>query len=93
MVGYRLLSSHFPLLHCIVEKKVYQNSIDSGTRMIPNDFSSNQLHAPDATGYKKVSGVLCRNALKHTSELNLPSMATLYQLLVANYALKSRAVP
>jgi hypothetical protein len=93
MVGYRLLSSYFTLLHCIVEKKVDQNSIDSGTRMIPDDFPSDQLYAPDATSYPVVSGVLRKNVFKHTSKLRLPSVATVYELLLTNGALKSRAIP
>lgn len=93
MVGYWLLSSPFSFLHCIVEKKVNQNSIDSETRMIPDDLPSDQLYAPNTTGYQDVSPVPLRNLLEHTSKLNLPLVAAFYQLFLANCALKCRTVP
>ena len=45
----------FPLglhrLHGIIQEKVYQDSIDLGLRMVTLNLASDELDAPDTTGY------------------------------------------
>lgn len=34
MMGYLVLFSQLPFLHCIVQKEIYQNSVDCGFRVV-----------------------------------------------------------
>ena len=48
MVLDSLLFTPFQLLHCVIQEKVEEDSIDACTRMRLANFSQHQLHAPDA---------------------------------------------
>jgi hypothetical protein len=93
MMGYLLFSRQLPFLHCIIEKEIYQNSVDFGFRMIPQDCSPNQLHTPYTAACEKISHVPIAMPDSQTSQLNLPCMPTVDQCLLPNGLFKQRAVP
>ena len=49
MVWYGLFSLGLQLLHCVIQEKVYQDSIDLGLWMLAFDLAPDEFHAPDAT--------------------------------------------
>lgn len=55
MMGYLILPSPFPLLHRVIQKEIDQNSINLHFRVIPQNLSPDQLHAPDTTTYTSSS--------------------------------------
>lgn len=51
MMGYLVLLSQFPLLHRIIQKEIYQNSVDCGFRVVSLDLPPDQFNTPDATTF------------------------------------------
>jgi hypothetical protein len=68
--------SRFQLLHCVIQKKVYQDSINFSLGMLTQDLPTDQLHTPNTAA----------------SQLNLPSRPTLNQLLLTNGKVQLRTV-